>query len=598
MKSFLFGCLLWVSLLCVQHGFSQPSQGSPFRYAVTVEHLPKESLSEELASDKNRFRAHIRMSEPVKNFVFHGPNHPIRSSWHAVSKDLVITTVDGREAIVHAKGQPFSEAIFELTPYNEPIPKSEEFFQTFSDGSLIVFPFYFQGCPSDKICRPSPLFTFIPRSRENGLIKGHWFSQAHPWSSEWLEQTYVYFGNLKPLETPSMIVMLDPALPTWIYRRFYLLIPRLFEFYEEVLAAKLPEKPLIFFTYSSKGISATGNTLSGLINYSIQGDFWKQETEENFLSLAQFFAHELFHLWNRKYVASVPSDFWIHEGSADEAARIALETLGALSPKNRLRVENNALFRCMKAIEAREFPETTKDPHYRAQYQCGSVLSLVTDLAVRKDSLQYSDTGMFAVWEELLHKAERSAPSSYSTEEYLATLQAVSGNPKLVSEIQKLFETKGSNGLDSVAFFRQLFSLLGVQLKTTKAPPSSELKRDLAEALMKQLMKQDCQGSSSFFIYPNHIETEAMEECGVFRTSYSITHVEGVSLIRESAKTYTKAATRCKNETTLRLTAVGQKHPLTVVCPKELKPPPLYLQIMFLPHVSRSFPGSRWPDQR
>jgi hypothetical protein len=144
-------------------------------------------------------------------------------------------------------------------------------------------------------------------------------------------QTYVVFGALRPIETPDMIAIVDPQLPTWIRELIERAVPALFSRYTQELGRLNDLKPTLLVNWSgpTPGIVArSGSALHGLIAMTYEGAGMLQETRVQRDQGLWFIAHEAAHFWLGQTVSyEYARDSWITEGGADLlAVRAVAET--------------------------------------------------------------------------------------------------------------------------------------------------------------------------------------------------------------------------------------------------------------------------------
>ena len=193
-------------------------------------------------------------------------------------------------------------------------------------------------------------------------------------------QTYVVFGALRPIETPDMVALVDPQLPTWIRDLIERAVPSLFSRYTQELGRLTDLKPTLLVNWAgpTPGIVArAGSALHGLIAMTYEGSGMLQETRAQRDQGLWFIAHEAAHFWLGQTVSyEYARDSWITEGGADLlAVRAVAETDPDYDPAPLL---NQAIEDCIRL--ARRGVESARNRgEHRAYYACGAVFGLVAE---------------------------------------------------------------------------------------------------------------------------------------------------------------------------------------------------------------------------
>lgn len=127
----MFYRLLMIFLILISFGCSHIQQKpnlEEFTLNVTIEHL----------ANRDAWRATFRTSQPTSTLVFNRQINKFRlKNWRAITPQISIVEKNGREQIVSTS--PFQEVLFEFDSYYESTPKDYEFFQVFSDKSVVMY---------------------------------------------------------------------------------------------------------------------------------------------------------------------------------------------------------------------------------------------------------------------------------------------------------------------------------------------------------------------------------------------------------------------------------------------------------------------------
>jgi hypothetical protein len=543
---------------------------SPFALTISVEQFEQE----------DRWTAKFQPSRPVTRLIFNRQVNRFRAQkWKSLSPEVELKEVDGEEAIVSRSGKPFQDVSFEFASYYDDTPKDYEFFQAFSDGSRVMYTGHFNACPEDEDCNEPIRFRFKGRKGSKIVVLG----QVSEWTSDWTETTprgtYVYFGNIKPLQREHLTAIIDPALPKWLRTRMFELLPKLFSFYAKSTGHALTFKPFIFLNYSieGKGSRSHGGTLPGLIQMSLKGQGWAKESKEAFVDLARFFAHESAHVWNGQLFPYESSDMWMHEGGADAFSYWALYKLGIVSREGFLDFQSGALAECISMLNNKPLNEVKDDPNFRAHYRCGSMLALVTHGAVRKVNPKH---GLFEFWSALFDLAKAEGAKPYFEEMYFSTLRKMSQDPDLPKRFQVLL--KGPLG-NASSFFAEELRESGIEVRAVTMNLPREYQRKQGRDLVRLLMRQDCEGRHSLTLGGDGIETEGMKECKVFSKALFVTRVGTRPIVSEGALAYDEARSRCKEGGKVSVFARGLASPLNAECPTDMQERNAPLAVMSVP---------------
>jgi len=242
------------------------------------------SVSMEQHPSKDSWHLKYVTSQPVTQLIFTRQTNRFRSkNWKPLTPNVVIKEIDGQETILSSDGTPFNTAEFDLDSYYELTPKDYEFFQKFTDGSVVMYTGHLNTCPTNEGCETPVKFHFKTRKKNNIVVLGEISRESADWLETTPRGTYVYFGNIKPLARKHLTAIIDPNLPRWLRSRLFETLPKLFDLYTKQTDYPLTFKPFIFLNYSSegKGAHSHGGTLPGLIQLSLAGEGWKKEDKDN-----------------------------------------------------------------------------------------------------------------------------------------------------------------------------------------------------------------------------------------------------------------------------------------------------------------------------
>src|SRR5690606_10587951 len=111
---------------------------------------------------------------------------------------------------------------------------------------------------------------------------------------------YAYVGSAPAEKFEGFTVILDPALPKWIYDLYLKAIPEFYSYYETKTRAKLNYEPLFIANFKASTTRASwyGGAINRQVALNLAGDGWAQTSKANRLDVFSFLAHEMAHLWS------------------------------------------------------------------------------------------------------------------------------------------------------------------------------------------------------------------------------------------------------------------------------------------------------------
>jgi hypothetical protein len=249
----------------------------------------------------------------------------------------------------------------------------------------------------------------------------------------------VYVGRNPGIKTSDFNAIIDGALPESVRRSLLSELPRAIGAFAAKFGS-LPSKPMVFASYDAAyhpGWGRQGGVLGNQIFTHIYGDHWAAEIQRpNFgPDLEWYFLHETAHLYQHQMYPGGPGDAWIHEGSAEAFAAIALKARGGAE---KAYVEDRvglAKRKCGAVLGANSLDDVlSKTSDLSAAYSCGLALNLFVDEGVRKQGRD----GLYAVWRDYLKNAVVSDARTRAM-----YLQAVgrNGGAELERDVRKMLVT-------------------------------------------------------------------------------------------------------------------------------------------------------------
>ncbi|MDO9183474.1 MAG: hypothetical protein Q7U04_13755, partial [Bacteriovorax sp.] len=497
--------------------------------------------------------------------------------WRALTPNVSIVEKDSQEQIFSKT--PFQEASFEFDSYYESTPKDYEFFQAFSDTSIVMYTGHLNACPDNIECNRPVEFKLIPRSNERGIILGKVFTTATNWIDETRRGTYVYFGHINPIETKYLTAIIDPKLPKWLLEKFNSLLPKLFTYYANRTGQPLTWKPFVFLNYipDGEGNNSHGGTLPGIIQLSLKGTGWNNPDNESFIDLAKFLAHESAHIWNGQLFPYASGDMWMHEGGADAFAYFALYELKFINQKRFLDFQTEAFNYCLSNINNRPLMEVKEDPNFRSHYRCGSMLALITHSALLKYNKKYD---LFYFWNQLFEEVKNSK-NPYTEDLYFAFLDRIVQNNELSMTMKTLLRGPLKSAKD---IYLNLFNQVNVKVISSEKNLPRDYNKRVGRDILRLLMVKDCGGKYGLSGGNDGIQTDGFDSCSTLKTAYYITHINQIPIVSSGAKAYDEVKKVClTKESKIFLTARKMEKKLLVNCPDNIPARESFFQITKVP---------------
>jgi hypothetical protein len=273
-------------------------------------------------------------------------------------------------------------------------------------------------------------------------------------ASEIEADTYVLFGQADLEEGARLTTVADPQLPGWIGEAIGDFAPRVADYYTRRLGAGQTEHPTVMMSWAGPTPGRTsmgGSVMPGLIVMNFDGAGVVQPSQ-GMLGLARWFiGHESAHFWLGQTVRyERERDAWITEGGAD---LMAIRALKAIDPAWNDRAElQKEVDDCVRLAD-QPVAEAGSRGEHRAYYACGAVFALVAEAARRRAG----GGDWFDFLQPLI--AGSRADGVLSRDEWLSSLDRISGQPALRGDIERLLD-QGSE--DPAGVVAALFDRAGV----------------------------------------------------------------------------------------------------------------------------------------
>ncbi len=317
------------------------------------------------------WRVDYEFSEPVMGFDFGAPIEAYRmTAWRVETSGVRLLAENGSEKLVSTE-KPFRRVSIMVNRYSA-FPSDQYVpFANYSDGGASVYLGHFAGdVISDGGLVDFPIhYQVKPLAGERAVLPG---------PANEGRNLFAYFGPAEAIEKPFARMIVDPEMPAWLGAVFDRTLVEITAEYSKRLGVKIMEKPLIMIAAgeldSVEGFTVKGGALNGqIIQLTLRGTQLHTEDTEVAYMMQRLMAHELAHIWQQLLERGDLSieDPWIHEGSAEAMALLALNDTG-LWPSERL-----ALYRKSYATQCREYlagttiAEAVAGGNFNVVYPCG-----------------------------------------------------------------------------------------------------------------------------------------------------------------------------------------------------------------------------------
>ncbi|HEX3581156.1 MAG TPA: hypothetical protein VH087_05310, partial [Thermoanaerobaculia bacterium] len=380
-------------------------------------------------------------------------------------------------------------------------------------------------------------FELAPRRHEHLLVGGKVFAHRTRWIDDGAgEGTFVYYGKVKPVETPYMVAILDPGAPKWLDQKLDSTLPQLFASYARLTGVALEQRPTVLFSFEAardrNSTTWKGGTLDGLIQLHVEADADSAEDREMLERFVKFIAHESAHLWNGQMFRPPESNqSWMHEGGADAFAWRAVRRAGIIDDAGleaRLTSDLNA---CVSSIGSHALDDVEKEGNFGPVYSCGATLAWLTEAA----------TGdLHAFWKSLFRAADGRG-RHYDEALYLSLLKQQERVPGTAAFIDDFVHHDMPDRAEKIA---AAFRAAGVPLRPMPDALPAQQRRAWGEAALVSLMRQDCHGVS-FDRESGRYHLHGNEKCATLQSDLVVDRIAGKSIVREGDAAYDAAAANC-----------------------------------------------------
>ncbi len=317
------------------------------------------------------------------------------NDWRPVDPSFEIVRASGTEYIRRKDGVDFNVAEFTVAIRFTRSIGSQPSFIPFSDGGVLVHDPSF-------IAWPEPPETIV--GKEVGLS----FSFYRLDGFEHVSgdgQRFSYIGKQKLERLAGHHVLYDTGLSPHLRVMFDDMLPKAMAYFAARLNAELDG---LVFSLSQQDESfdgqsgSRGGVIDNQVFFHFYGEVWRNPEEQDRQWVPMFIAHEMAHIFQdlQKFSALTlrGCQNWLIEGSADAMALLATMDLGHWHESDRRIYLEQAFTECVSAIKQEPLSAETTADNLRAGYDCGLLMHLAADSALRRAS--GGAMNLFTLWNE------------------------------------------------------------------------------------------------------------------------------------------------------------------------------------------------------
>lgn len=493
-----------------------------------------------------------QFSKPVSSVAFYRQTNKFRNKvWKISTPNIVLETNQNLQYVKSKSGNRFDQFTITHSIFTDSLPKDYELFQTFSDGGLILYTGHYNVGPMndsldqhevDENYNVVTKFTFVPNTKEHIIVSGKFSKGIVNWvDNEDQVGTYVYFGNNEPSQSKYIMTLTDPEVPTWISEKIDNFLSKLIQYYGNKFGRPLDVRPIVYINWIDREKDYMGNaggTLPSIIQLSMKGKRFEEESQKGIDWLTQFLAHEASHMWNGQMYTNEGSP-WIHEGSADAFAYIALNELEINDATEFREKVNEAANRCALDLNGKSLDEARHYGWWHNYYNCGALIAFATEQATNSD--------LFTFWKKLFDIADTKG-SRYTEEDYLSLLNTNESSKVLSTHINQILYTPQS---DPGNFVSNMLRNAGFHVTPLDRYPDYFLK-SLTKMIIRKIMTEDC-GFADFGGNGTLIELNGSNECTVLKFSDTLLKIGQLDIYQKPVEAYELVSNACVDSKKLNL---------------------------------------------
>ena len=473
-KAIATGCaaaLLAAGVLALAPGAPVAAQGAA---QGAAQEAPKEANAEPAvhitASEDavGNWTVTYRFAEPQTALVLSQAPVTYRE-WEPLSEGVSMWRIGGMEGFVF--DEPAQEARFRIDTYSEDIPAAYTPFLAFSDGSYGVLTGQFRVKPIGSLDEarafdgtgeswPQAVMTSrvsigSPRPitpSENGV------HSVDPGVSD---GTYIYIGDLAPVEGSSFSGFVDPGMPEWLSNGFDRDLGVIFSQLSQGWGIELEDKARVFLVFrglEGDGLFMTGGAIGSLLSLEMGGSQLAEPIPEIRTYVRWFIAHEAAHVFqqaagNSDVLFSASEHAWVHEGSANTFSYRIGASL-ADDPQGFLKESYAAEYRdCVAHLGQAPLVDAREMGNFRAYYACGDLIALATDAML-------PDHDLYDFW-RAYQAASETAAGATRAQLYFGVLRDLGAPEEGVERLKSFVAEKPE---DAAAFVEEMMAHFGLPI--------------------------------------------------------------------------------------------------------------------------------------
>lgn len=347
-----------------------------------------------------RWQVQFDLGSPVSKlyFISHALDEPSARAkyWEPVDPSFEVVRASGAEYIQRKDGVDFDEAEFIVSTRFTRSIGSQPSFIPFSDGGVLIHD------PS-LIVWPEPPETIIGKDFEVSLsfYRLDGFERLSGGG-----QGFSYIGKQKLETLAGHHVLYDTGVSAHLREMFDRILPKVMAYFAARLNAGHGD---LVFSLSQHDDSldgqsgSKGGVIQNQIFFHFYGEVWRNPKDQNLQWLPMFIAHEMAHVFQDLQKLRNHQS-WLIEGSADAMALLATMDLGHWQESDRNTYLEQAFVECVSAIKQGQLSAEMTADNFRAGYDCGLLMHLAVDSALRRASGGAMD--LFTIWKDFIEKRQ------------------------------------------------------------------------------------------------------------------------------------------------------------------------------------------------
>ena len=468
--------------------------------------------------EQDRWQVQYQLPIAVDHVAFSRRSNFDRSKLYNIDPEKFRFDTAGDVLLIRSvDGSKFTQLELSFTSYYDFIQKDYTHNVRYTDGSNLLYTNHLTLGASiidDKSI--SPIGASFGDTQMHFYVAGQhiaFLGQRYFETASWQVDdrgTYIYFGNITPVENDNMLAIIDPKLPTWVWAQTQRYFPKLFDYYHDQTGQALNFKPMVFFNYDNLDgdyANNSGGTLEGLVQLTINGKRWHEENKSLFNSLFLFLAHEAAHFWNGQMFSNPQQqNAWLHEGGADAFAYLAMREFGLFDNSQMLQAFEDAANNCLLNKGPQALRQAAELWQHRNYYTCGATMAFASHSAIQAKS---ADKSLFDLWRALF--AASGENRHYTEQDYFNQLSQLTGSDTLAQALARFSQ---QDAADNQAQITAWFTDTAIAITpTTDYPQTSQ--RHWGRQIVLNLMQMHC-NAISLSSYDDHVVAYPLGACQPF----------------------------------------------------------------------------------